>query len=123
MQYLQRSSKVMGLTFKYLIFIFLTWRLILFVPLIAGFYIIPFREGYEFASIWYRIVPSFPVSNFYLYPCANFDGVHYLSIAGNGYIDEGRFFPLSPISINLVSKIFGGGKPFGLTQFFVGLGI
>lgn len=108
---------------KFIVPIFLIWRSTLFIPILFGYFTLPFREGFYFATIWHRIALYFPVSHFLLFPWANFDGVHYLSIAGNGYTDEGRFFPLFPILINLVSEILGKGEPFGQTQFFVGLAI
>ncbi|PIV08198.1 hypothetical protein COS52_03970 [Candidatus Roizmanbacteria bacterium CG03_land_8_20_14_0_80_39_12] len=49
----------------------------------------PFRMGYLF--------PGFPL--------ANFDGVHYLAIAQNGYTNNMRFMPLYPLVIHLVKKI------------------
>ncbi|MBI2011806.1 hypothetical protein HYS91_03485 [Candidatus Daviesbacteria bacterium] len=108
---------------KFLVPTFLLWRLFLFLPIFIGYNFLPFRDGFQFATIWYRTALYSPVSHFLIYPWANFDGVHYLSIAGNGYIDEGRFFPFFPILINIVSEIFGTGASFGLIQFFVGFSI
>lgn len=100
---------------------FLVWRTLLFVPLYFGHRFLEYRSGYEFTNIWHRIAPYFPVSGYLLYPWANFDGVHYLSIAGSGYGTEARFFPLYPLLIRYVSRVFGKAAPFGLTQFTAGL--
>lgn len=41
-------------------------------------------------------------------PWANFDGIHYLSIAENYYhISQQAFFPLFPLLIRIVSSLFG----------------
>lgn len=38
-----------------------------------------------------------------VYSFANFDGVHYLQIASQGYVDQARFLPLYPLLINFFS--------------------
>jgi Gpi18-like mannosyltransferase len=86
----------------------------LFIPLYFAYQFIPYRSGYEYTNIFYFIKPYWPVSSPLLFPWANFDGVHYLSIATKGYTDNERFFPLFPILINSLSVIFRN-------QFFVGL--
>lgn len=75
---------------KFTVISFLVWRIFLFVPLLFGSIFLETRTGYLFKGI----------NNFILFPWANFDGVHYLSIAANGYTTEGRFFPLFPLLIN-----------------------
>lgn len=70
-------------TYKTVIFLFILWRLLLFVI-------------ERFSRVW------FPVQSQFLEPVrwANFDGGHYLHIAGSGYgIFEQAFFPLYPILI------------------------
>lgn len=82
---------------------FAIWRALLFV--VAGF-------G---ASFW-AFLPRFPYSEIFLtnsgYPSwiwswANFDGVHYLTIAKSGYWAQFTqvFFPLFPILLGFVDKI------------------
>lgn len=45
----------------------------------------------------------------FLYSFANFDGVHYMVIASQGYQQhEQAFFPLYPILVNLASHLFTG---------------
>ncbi len=95
------------------------WRLFLCIPLYVGQATLSYRHGYEYTNIWGFIQQYIPVSHILLYPWANFDGVHYLTIAGNGYTTvNARFFPLFPIVIHVVSSFFGGGPPFGRTYFF-----
>ncbi len=68
--------------------LFVGWvMLISIVPLFA--YIISEHSGY--------IHP--------LYRWANFDGIHYLSIAEKGYTSEMRFMPLFPVLISGVTAI------------------
>lgn len=65
---------------------FIAWRLSLFLIEFLS-RIIPLNRGYLGPVPW-----------------ANFDGVHYLSIAGNGYgIYQQAFFPLFPLMIKLLS--------------------
>jgi len=107
--------------FKKILKVFIVWRSLLFLPLIVGFLYLPYRAGFEFTNIFSRITPFFPVNHFLLYPWANFDGVHYLSIAGYGYITEGVFFPLFPLLIRAISSIFRNADAFGVEHFFTGL--
>lgn len=85
---------------NFLVSIFILWRLGLF--LIAWF-------GERFLSF----SPRFPYSDIYLIPSglphwlwsfANFDGVHYLTIASQGYAAQFTqvFFPLYPLLMNLI---------------------
>lgn len=103
---------------KHIIIIFFIWRIFLFLPLFAGHEFIPYRSGYEYTNIWKFIKPYPPVDNFLLYPWSNFDGVHYLLIAGEGYSNNGGFFPLYPMLINLISSVFGKVETYEMIQFF-----
>lgn len=71
---------------------FLLWRIMVFVPILVGAMFISERLGY--VSL--------------ISPFANFDGVHYLSIAQGGYTTQAAFFPLYPLLINLFGKALGG---------------
>jgi len=70
------------------------------------------------------------VKNPYLWAFGNYDGEHYVSIARLGYgFGEQAFFPLYPVLIGLVSKIFGStilsynisGIVISLMSFLIGL--
>jgi Gpi18-like mannosyltransferase len=55
---------------------------------------------------------------------ANFDGVYYLLIAAKGYTVNAGFFPLFPLSIHMLTSIFGTnmqGLPFEPIQYFTAL--
>lgn len=73
-------------------FIFLSLGLWIFSLYIVSFfvYLIPIRDVIFTDRIW-----------------ANFDGVHYLNIAYDGYTNQARFFPMFPILIWLLVKVSG----------------
>lgn len=108
-------------TVKFIISVFIIWRLFLFVSLYVAGQVIPPRTGFDYVRVWNFVKPYQPVDSPLLYPHANFDGIHYLSIAGEGYKDNGRFFPLYPLAIHFTSFFAGTGNPFGAIQFFTGL--
>lgn len=107
--------------YKKIILFFCLWRILLFVPLVAGLFLITYRPGFEYTNIWKFKEAYFPVSSNLLYPWANFDGVHYLRIAGEGYTNNYQFFPVYPFIIKFLSSFAGFGNPFGPQQFFSGL--
>lgn len=79
--------------------IFLIWRTLLFIPVILGAYFLGYGTSHPFFEItYYKVLPEFLA-----YPIftawSNFDGVHYLNIASDGYRTEARFFPLLSIII------------------------
>lgn len=109
---------------KRVVLLFISWRIILFVPLVAGYLFLSANINAPYTNIWNFTKPYAPVDNLLISPWANFDGVHYLSIAGDGYAQDGsnnRFFPLFPMIIRSLSQIFGVGETFGIVQFFSGL--
>ncbi|MEX2007302.1 MAG: hypothetical protein WD992_00845 [Candidatus Levyibacteriota bacterium] len=105
---------------KRILLTFLTWRLLLFIPVVLGSSLISYRIGYDYTNIWKFAEPYLPVSNPFLFPWANFDGVHYLSIAGYGYSNDQGFFPLYPLLIRFFATVFGGGETFGFAYFMSG---
>ncbi len=110
--------------FRQIIAFFIAWRVLLFIPLVAGYLFISYPKDASYTNIWKFIQPYAPVDNFLLFPWANFDGVHYLSIAANGYAQDGsnaRFFPLFPMITGGLSQLIGGKETFGAVQFFSGL--
>lgn len=88
-------KKITGILLLYTLFILSIAAL--------GYFLLPAR--YSPSSL----VPTVYSSNFLLWSWANFDGMHYLNIAKNGYQtiigqSEYAFFPLYPLLINLVSR-------------------
>lgn len=110
--------------FKKLVLLFLSWRIFLFIPLIAGNYFLQAREGFGYTLTLRFLDKNSPLSNFLLYPWGNFDGIYYLLIAAQGYTINAGFFPLFPLSIKIVSSIFGpasAGLAFDPRQYFTAL--
>jgi len=91
---------------KNIAIIFLAWRVFLFIPLIAGNIFISFRQGYPYTTpLHFLSDPNWLVSSFLFSAWANFDGVHYLLIAANGYTQDAGFFPMYPLLIFFLTSI------------------
>ncbi len=88
--------------YKLPINLFLIWRVYLFILGFISFSILPiFKASFPFIDE-YLISSGFPQ---WFWQWGNFDGVHYLDIAKNGYHASGLqvFFPFYPLTIKLVS--------------------
>lgn len=86
------------------LFLFLFWRLIDFLIIILSQKLIPYLGFFPYKEKLF----SLPIP-FFLKPLANFDGLHYLLIAQNGYqTNQQAFFPLYPLLIRLTSFFFFG---------------
>lgn len=98
----QKNKRVIVFIF----FLVIVWRGFLFIPYFLGSYFLQQRPGF-----------IGPIS------FANFDGVHYLSIAQNGYFQyEQAFFPLFPLLIRYVTFItFGNYVWAGIITVYVAL--
>lgn len=80
--------------------IFLFWRIALFlIAFSAAFFIPIFGDRFPYANV--ALMPTNLPS--WIWGFGNFDGVHYLRIAQNGYNAEysQAFFPLYPLLINI----------------------
>ena len=107
---------------KKIFLLFLSWRLVLFVPLILSQIFIPYRQGYPYTSPLYFLENTKNiVSHFLISPWANFDGVYYLLIAAKGYTVNAGFLPLFPLSLNFATSIFGQILPFDPKQYITSL--
>jgi len=85
---------------------------------------LPYKPSFPYASEFFKFgLPQF------LYSFANFDGVHYLTIAEKGYLGTGliqAFFPVFPLLIRLFNPIFNNylvtslilSQLFSLTAIF-----
>jgi Gpi18-like mannosyltransferase len=93
---------------KFLLTVFLSWRVLLFLFLALGFYFLPLQKNFLGGG------RQIFLSNPWLWAWANFDGEHYLSIAQRGYgFGEQAFFPLYPLLMRVLSL------PFGRDLFFL----
>lgn len=103
---------------KRIFFLFLSWRILLFLPLIISEIFLSPRIGYAYTSLNYFLDKESVLSNFLLYPFGNFDGAYYLLIAAKGYTVNAGFFPLFPLIINVLSRLFGSNiLPFDPKQY------
>lgn len=81
----------------------LIWRLTLVVDAFLSSIYLSFRPRFPYSDVF--LIPSrLP---FWIWSFANFDGVHYLTIAKNGYSAQFTqvFFPFYPFIIGFISKI------------------
>lgn len=83
--------------------IFIFWRIFLFLAAWLGEKMMSFSPRFPYADV-YLIPSGLP---HWLWSFANFDGVHYLTIATLGYAAQFTqvFFPLYPMLINLVHTL------------------
>lgn len=97
--------------------LFLVWRVALFV---VGFFapsFLPYEPSFPYAD---AILTQYHLPQ-WLYSWANFDGVHYLTIAEKGYLGTGliqAFFPFLPLIILHSLYLLTGGH---LNTLLVGL--
>lgn len=105
---------------RIIIFLFLTWRFFLFLPLIVSQNFLSARDNYGYTLLTYFLEKGSVLSNFLLYPFGNFDGVYYLLISAKGYTVNAGFFPLFPLSIHVVSLPFNV-LPFAPIQYFISI--
>lgn len=105
---------------KKILFIFFSWRIFLSIPVFLGQLLIPYRPAFDYTRIWPYIAKTgqFFINPF-LYIWSNFDGIHYLNIAGNGYTDNGRFFPLYPLLIRIFSMFSPAFTPLQFISAFI----
>jgi len=89
--------------FKFVLFSFLIWRVVLFAVLFLAIRVLPLQKNFLGGGITnYLSAPWF-------WAWANFDGEHYLAIAQNGYgFAEQAFFPFFPFILGFLGKLFGG---------------
>lgn len=87
--------------------IFFVWRAVLFTPLIIASYIISYNLSSPVSYIYkYINNPNLSLNAIFLFPWANFDGIHYLNIAEYGYTNQARFFPLFSLLMSVFPSEF-----------------
>ena len=91
---------------KKIILLFLIWKIVVFIPAIIGPYVIN-DFGYKFPYAEILQSSNLP---YWLWSFGNFDGVHYLRIAQDGYAYQytQAFFPFYPILIKILSYVTFG---------------
>jgi len=94
--------------FKFIIILFLIWRVFVSLAAYVGVLKVPFVRSFPYVEIADKYS-----RNAFLWPWANFDGEHYLYIAEKGYGGfEQAFFPLYPLTIRFLGFVFGGNYLF-----------
>jgi len=93
--------------FCYLFVFFLIWRSVLFGVGAAADHFLKYAPTFPYYD---GILPSYHTARWF-YSWANFDGVHYLTIADHGYIGTGliqAFFPLLPyVFMHMPHEVIG----------------
>ncbi len=107
--------------FNAIILIFVIWRVIILLPLIIGGIFLSVNTQSDYTNILKSLPQDSFIRSNILYPWSNFDGVHYLDIAQNGYSQNSRFFPLYPIMIRLFGVIISGNHINYQALFISGL--
>lgn len=100
---------------KKLLITFISWRLFLFLIAFLAKFLFPLRKGFlGGGDEFYFKLP-------WIYGWANFDGVHYLSIAKRSYAQyEQAFFPLYPLLIRFFARFLGTNfNSYFLVGFFL----
>lgn len=106
----------MSKDWKFILLTFGIWRIVLFFIAFLSTLVIP-KWGGWFASAERILIPTgFPS---WIWGFGNFDGVHYLSIAQNGYqaLGSQAFFPLFPLLTRWLSLIFPKNPSLDLQLF------
>jgi len=92
---------------------FVVWRLGLFVVSVLAPAVLPYRPSFAYA---FTILPLYDLP-LWLSSWANFDGLHYMTIAEIGYIGTGliqAFFPLFPLAVQILHLVINNTILAGL---------
>lgn len=98
----------------------LVWRLLLFFMSFIAPLLIKYQPSFPYAA---ELLPEYGLPQ-WIYSWANFDGVHYLTIAEKGYIGTGliqAFFPTYPLLVIFVNQVIGNTILSGLLISNIGL--
>lgn len=87
------------------------WRILLLAVAMYAIQAIPFKPSFPY---WETLLE--PFGNPLFWSWGNFDGVHYITIAQQGYAAQftQAFFPLYPLLMRYTAKITGGPLSAGL---------
>jgi len=110
------------MNFLLILLLFLVWRSFDFLVIFFSQKIIPYLGFFPYRDQ----LPGFNLPH-WLSSLANFDGLHYIFIARDGYVQyEQAFFPLYPLSIKFLTPLFFNnqlltGLLISNVSFFLGL--
>ncbi len=90
--------------FKRILLVFSIWRILLFLLAYLATFILPFTPRFPYSEA--LLIPSLLPP--WIWSFANFDGVHYITIATRGYSAQFTqvFFPLYPLLISPIVYLF-----------------
>lgn len=97
----------------HLIWVFIIWRVSLFIIGSGAGAIFRYTPSFPYAR---DLLPSYGLPQ-WLYSWANFDGVHYLTIAEKGYVGTGliqAFFPVFPLLMKSLTWVTSNALISGL---------
>ena len=94
------------------------WQLALICVLVVSGYLPPRLSNQYTVFKLFTHQPS-SLQQHLLGSWANFDGIHYLTIAAQGYSDQARFLPFYPALIHFFSFLTGQNRPYSLGQLAV----
>ncbi|MFZ5437850.1 MAG: hypothetical protein ACOZAK_02255 [Patescibacteria group bacterium] len=89
-----------------LFWLVLSWRLALLLLALVADHFLVYAPSFPYSK---EILAKLTTGR-WLYSWANFDGVHYLTIASKGYLETAliqAFFPVFPLMLSLLKAIFG----------------
>src|SRR3989338_1725932 len=110
------------MNFLLILLLFLVWRSFDFLIIFFSQKIIPYLGFFPYKDQ----LPGFNLPH-WLSSLANFDGLHYIFIARDGYVQyEQAFFPLYPLTIKFLAPLFSNnqlltGLIISNVSFFFGL--
>lgn len=90
---------------KKLLSLFIIWRVVLFVSAYISEKLVPFSPRFPYSDV--LLIPSMLPQ--WVWSFANFDGVHYITIAMKGYSAQFTqvFFPLYPVLVGKMAMLVG----------------
>lgn len=111
-------AKLKHQNWLWLLLVFLVWHLILLLISVTADSFLTYTPSFPYA---HYLLPLYQLPR-WLYSWANFDGVHYLTIAENGYFGIGSiqaFFPVWPLLIKAFRFLVNNTIVAGLILNFI----
>ena len=98
-------------SYNWLLKVFILWRLGLLAIAALAIKLLPFKPSFPYAEVLLQ-----PHGSPLFWSWANFDGVHYLGIATQGYFAQftQAFFPLYPLLVRLLDQLINNTILTGL---------
>lgn len=88
---------------RFVVVSFVVWKAVIFLAIIIGFGLFPMVSQNLKYTYVFSLGKQDTLWNSLFFSGVNFDGQHYLYIAQRGYVEEGRFMPVFPFLIYMIS--------------------